>query len=160
MRRLTAALLTVATLVVTATPAAAADDVEPCDLLARRQITRVFGQRAGKPVDSLGPTFCQWKLAATDTRAPGQVNVLLETGKAAKRDYKLGKRLAGTAAEPVDDLGKKAFLSPDTGTLYVLLEGPSLFYVQANVYDADANRITDGVKDQLVTLATRAEARL
>ena len=160
MRRVAAVLVWVAAVLVGATPVGAADDPAPCDLLTRKEIRRVFDQKAAAPTQELGPTFCQWVLAATADRAPGQVNALLETGKAAKRDYRLGRQLAGSLAERVDDLGKKAFFTPDTGTIYVLAPGPALFYLQANVYDAEANRITDGLRDQLVELATDAEARL
>ncbi|MBM3659265.1 MAG: hypothetical protein FJW95_07145 [Actinobacteria bacterium] len=141
-------------------PVGAGDLPRPCDLLTRRQLTKAFGQPAGKPDDSLGPAFCQWTLAATPTRAPGQVNVVLETGARAKGGYATGERLAGTQAEPIADLGKKAFFAADTGTLFVLAAGPTLFYVQGNVYDAAANRATDGLKDTLTALAAKAEARL
>jgi len=146
--------------VVGAAPGGAAEAGDPCGLLTRREITRAFGQKAGAPSSSLGPTFCQWTLAATPAHAPGQVNAVLESGKVATRDYKTGLQLAGALAEPVAGLGKKAFFTPDTGTLFVLADGPTLFYVQANVYDGDANRITDGLKDTLTTLAARAEARV
>jgi hypothetical protein len=165
MRRLAAAALTAAALLVAATPAAADGDHgdaggDPCHLLRRKEISRVLGQQAGPPTRSLGPMFCQWTLAATPTRAPGQVNTLLERGKAAPRDYRLGRDLAGARLEPVDGLGKKAFFTPETGTLFVLAAGPTLYYVQANLYDADANRLTEGLKDLLVALARRAEARV
>lgn len=167
-RRVAAALVVavaaVMAVVAGAVPAGADGDHgeggDPCHLLTRKEITRVFGQKASAPSSSLGPTFCQWTLAATPTQAPGQVNVVLEVGKVAARDYKTGRQLAGTLAEPVAGLGKKAFFTPDTGTLFVLAAGPTLFYVQANVYDGDANRITDGLAATLTTLATRAEARV
>ena len=38
--------------------------------------------------------------------------------------------------------------------------GPTLYYVQANLYADPETRITDGVEDGLVHLATQAGARL
>ena len=144
-----------------ALPAAAGEPrVGPCDLLTRKEVRAAFGQPAGRPSSELGPAFCQWQLAATDLHAPGQVNTLLERGKAAKRDYRLGERLAGPLAQPIAGLGTKAFFTPDTNTLFVLTAGPTLLYVQANVYDADANRISDGLLETMVDLATRAEGRV
>lgn len=163
MRRRAAATCALVALCAVAWPTpggAGRGDADPCALLTRKEITRVFGQKAAPPSRSLGPTFCQWTLAATPTQAPGQVNVVLESGRAATRDYKMGARLAGTLAEPVAGLGRKAFFTLDTGTLFVLAPGPTLFYVQANVYDGDANRVTDGLKDKLIELATAAEARV
>lgn len=160
MRRLVVVAAVALALCAPAGPAGAGDDIGPCDLLTRKQITRAFGQRTSRPKSSLGPTFCEWKLAASADHAPGMVNAVLERGKAATRDFGTGEDLAGAVGQPIEGIGTKAFYTPDTGTLFVLAPGPTLFYVQANVYDGAANRITDGLVEKLTVLAKQAEARL
>jgi hypothetical protein len=159
MTRYAAALGAVVVLaIVVARPAVAGAEPEPCALLTRSRIAAVLDQRAGKGSDELGPTFCQWRLRATPTRAPGQVNALVEHGRRAKADFAAVKRIVD--AEPVDGPGRDARYVPSSGTLWVLGAGPTLFYVQANIYDLDRNRVTDGLLDQLLALATQAEAKL
>ena len=130
-----------------------------CSMLTRAEIAAAFGQPAGKGSHDLGSTFCQWDLAATDSRARGQVNAFVARGKAAKRNYAPMANAVGDRQE-VAAIGRKAFYRPSTGTLVVLLDGATFFYVQANLYADPQTRITDGVMGGLVQLATTAEARL
>lgn len=172
MRRLAAAALVAVAVAATVTGPATAGSAgaasgrgseavtDPCKLLTRAEVAAAWDQPAGRPQRLLGPTFCQWDLAATAERAAGQVNTLLERGSAARRDFRLARRLGDTGASTVAGLGRKAFFAPDTGTLFVLADRRTLFYVQANVFAPDATRITEGTLDTLVALATRAEARV
>lgn len=164
MRRVAAARLAAAVSVgvlgaVAPAGAASGGATKPCKMLTRAEITAAFGQPAGKGSDALGSTFCQWDLAATDDRAPGQVNVFVARGTAADKNYKLVARSIEDL-EPVSGIGRKAFYTPSTGTLFVRADGTTFFYVQANLYADATTRITDGVDDGLVQLATQAGARL
>lgn len=139
---------------------AAGAGTPPCRVLRRAEITAAFGQPATRGSNDLGTTFCQWDLAATPDRASGQVVVFVAHAKAATRAYRLMVDGA-EAREPVGALGRRAFSAPSTGTVFVLIDRSTFFYVQANLYAADATtRITDGVQAGLIQLATRAEARL
>jgi hypothetical protein len=164
VRRVTAALLAAAVgvgVLGAAAPASGASGgaAKACALLTRPEIDAAFGQPAGKGSDDLGSAFCQWDLAATDDRVAGQVNAFVARGKAAKRNYVPMAKAVGDRI-PVAGIGRKAFYRPATGTLFVLLDGATFFYVQANLYADAQTRITDGVHDGLAQLATQAGARL
>jgi len=156
------AALALVALALPAGPALAADDRRsggnPCKMLTRGEVADAFAQPAAKGSRALGPTFCQWDLVATAERAVGQVNGLLERGKAANRDFRLAGDFADTVA--VEGIGRKALYTPSSTTLWVLEAGPTLFYIQANVFAPDGSRVTEGVLDVLTGLATRAEARV
>ena len=143
-----------------ASPAGAVGIPRPCTLLKPAEITAAVDQPAGPGTDELVPHVCQWSLIATADRAAGTVNAFVERGKRSKRDYALGAKLNAEDVERVTGLGRKAFYAPSTGALWVLEDASTLYYVQANVYDVDATRITTGVKDALVELAKQAEARI
>jgi len=164
VRRVAAAMLAAAVgigVFGVAAPAGAASTgtSKACATLTRAEIAATFGQPAGKASDDLGSAFCQWDLAATDSRARGQVNAFVARGKAAKRNYVPMANAVGDRQE-VPGIGRTAFYRPSTGTLFVLVDGATFFYVQANLYADAQTRITDGVEDGLVQLATTAVARL
>ena len=160
MKRLAAvvAAAVVAVTGVAGVPAGAADEVDSCDLLTRKEITRELGQRARAGDDDLVKGLCQWNLVATDDRAPGQVNAWVERGDGASRQFRLAAQIVGT--EPVDGLGRKAAFNAESGTVFVLLDGSTMFYVQVNVYDGAQVRLTDGLLEHVSALAEKAEARL
>jgi hypothetical protein len=130
----------------------------PCELLTRREISTALGQPARKTDFDLGPTFCQWRLAATTERAVGQVNTLLERGERAVRDFRVVSEFVD--AVPVPGIGKQAYYLPSTGALFVRDRGRTLFNVQVLVYDPDGTRRVDGLQDLVVDLTRRAGARV
>ena len=165
MTRLVGAVLAGVALVALALPAGTAVAADgrtsgsnPCKMLTRGEVSDAFAQPATKGSRALGPTFCQWDLSATADRAVGQVNGLLERGKAATRDFRLAADFADT--EAIEGVGRRALYTPSSTTLWVLDRGPTLFYVQANVFSPDGSRVTEGMLDRLTGLAARAEARV
>ena len=162
MRRLAAATLLVAVLWAgNMAPATAGDDGgagDACRLLTRAEIRRALGQEAARPTQDLGSAFCEWRLKPTAQRAPGQVNTLVEQGRAAKRDFAAASAFADAVV--IDGVGRRAVFVPSWGAIFVLGPGRTLFTVQVSLYTSDALPVTDGVQESLVALATRAEARL
>ena len=164
MRRLGVAACAVVVLVLGAHPAGADGDhgggADACGLLTRKEIAAVMGQEAGKGTAASAPGTCQWRLVETADRAPGQVNAQVIRGADARTQYRLGAKLSPEEHTGVEGLGRKAFFAPGSGTVWVLVDSRTMFYVQANTYDAAANRITDGLEDQLTELSARAVARV
>ncbi len=131
---------------------------KPCKVLTRAEVTAAFGQPAGK--GERRPRLDVLPVGPRRHRGPGT-----GPGERLRRARQGGQaRLQARGrlhdAEPVDGLGRVAVYLPSTGTLWVLAPGPTLYYVQANLYADAETRITDGVEDGLVQLATQAEARL
>lgn len=157
---LAAAVVAVTGVGLAGVPAGAADEVDSCDLLTRKEITQAFGQRARAGDDDLIEGVCQWRLKRSEVRSPGQVNAMVIRGADARAQFRLAQSLFSESNVAIDGLGREALYSSESGVVWVLVDNRTAFYVQGNVYDADANRITDGLQDTLTTLATTAEARL
>ena len=162
MRRVVATLAAavVAVTALAGVPAGAAGEVDSCGLLTRKEITQAFGQRARAGDDDLIEGVCQWRLKRSDVRSPGQVNAMVIRGGDARAQFTLAQSLFSESNVAIDGLGREALYSSESGVVWVLVDNQTAFYVQGNVYDADANRITDGLQDTLTALAEKAEARL
>ena len=164
--RAVAALALVATVAITGSSgvgiaaAGAATKPDPCKLLKVDEITAALDQPAGPGSNDLAPTVCQWSLFATADRGAGLANAFVERGRRAARDYATAREFNAGDRERVGGLGRKAFFTPSTGTVFVLEDGTTMFYVQANTYSPDKTRVTTGLRDALVELAKQAEARI
>ena len=100
------------------------------------------------------------RLFATADRGVGLANAFVERGRRAAEDYATAREFNAGDRERVGGLGRKAFFTPSTGTVFVLEDGTTMFYVQANTYSPDKTRVTTGLRDALVELAKQAEARI
>ncbi|GMU77734.1 MAG: hypothetical protein AMXMBFR46_05320 [Acidimicrobiia bacterium] len=110
--------------------ASAASSPEACRLLTAREITAALGQPAAKGAPGSAPRVCDWRLAATDVRPIGSVHALVTRGGDAKRSFALARQFHLDDREPLDGLGRRAFFAPTLGTVWVLEDRSTVFYVQ------------------------------
>jgi hypothetical protein len=137
--------------------AATGSPPEACGLLRASDIARVLGQPAAKGTPGYAPGVCDWRLTATATRPAGTINALVERGRRARRSFALAAEFHATEREPIPGLGRKAFFAPSLGTVWVLSDRSTVFYVQG-VYPRGS---TDPVslRAALIDLAEVARAR-
>lgn len=140
-------------------PAGAAAKPEACSLLRVNEIARALAQPTSKATPSTFPEACDWQLAATSTRPIGSVHALVERGSKARAAYKLASDFHVDDREALTDLGKKAFYAPSLGTVWVLEDNSTVFYVQGT-YPTGSQLDAASLREALVGLAGRAEARL
>ncbi len=141
-----------------ADPAAAAKP-EACSLLRVNEITTALSQPTSKAKTSSVPEVCDWQMDATATRSIGSVHTLVERGSRARASYKLASDFHVDDREPLTDLGKKAFYAPSLGTVWVLEDNSTVFYVQG-VYPTGSQVDAASLREALLELAGRALARL
>jgi hypothetical protein len=139
-----------------ALPAAKASS---CSMLRSAEIQRALGQPVGAAKKSTAPGVCDWAVEATATRPAGSVHALVERGSRAQADYTLATKFSVEDALPVSGLGRKAFYTPALGTLWVLKDAKTLFYVQG-LYPPGTDLGALHVQDALVKLAGKAAGRV
>ena len=140
-------------------PAGAASKPESCALLRVNEIATALSQPTTKAKASSVPGVCDWPLNSTATRPTGSLHTLVLRGSTAKASYKLASQFHVDDRETLTDLGKKAFYAPSLGTVWILEDDSTVFYVQG-VYATGAEVDAASLREALVGLAIRAEARL
>jgi hypothetical protein len=155
-----------------ATPAAGASANKvknACGLLDAGEIEQVFGvpvEEGEKTSDLAGTgTQCEWQIGDPDgTGQNGTLTARLQRGSGptgAKAAYDVGKKqsLEGDGAE-VDGFGRDAYYDPFTGTLDVLKNKKTGFYLQGIVFVSGATQVApDELQAQLEDLAEIAIER-
>ena len=142
-----------------ATSASATSKPESCALLRAKEISEALTQPASKAAPSSVPEVCDWRLDSTATRPIGSVHTLVQRGSVARRSYALAADFHADDREPLAGLGRKAFYAPSLGAVWVLEDTSTVFYVQG-VYPTGSTLDAADLRDALVRLAGRAEARL
>jgi hypothetical protein len=155
-----------------ATPAAGAPAQKvknACGLLDAAEIQQVFGvpvEEGEKTTDLAGTgTQCEWQIGDPDgTGMNGTLTARLQRGSGptgAKAAYDVGKKqsLEGDGTE-VDGFGRDAYYDPFTGTLDVLKNKKTGFYLQGIVFASGAAKVApDELQAQLQDLAELAIER-
>jgi hypothetical protein len=132
---------------------------ESCGLLRTAEVTHALEQPSVGPVAGAAPPLCDWSLRSTETRPAGAVSVYLRRGDDARKAYALAKEFHQDSQVRLRGLGQRAFYAPALGTVYVLEDPETLFYVQG-AYPTGANVDADGLQRALVGLAGKAERRV
>jgi hypothetical protein len=145
----------------TASMAAAAKSPgrESCGLLRTAEVTQALEQPSTGPLAGPAPPLCDWSLTPTDTRPGGAVSVYLRRGDDARKAFALAKEFHQDSEIRLRGLGQRAFYAPALGTVYVLEDPETLFYVQG-VYPTGSTVDADGLQRALVGLAGKAERRV
>jgi hypothetical protein len=119
----------------------------------------VFGQPVSNGTPSSAPSVCDWKLKATAGHPVGALHALVERGANARKSYSLAQKLQEpTDRVAVPGLGRKAFFATSLGTIWVLVDDSTVFYVQG-LFPKGAYTV-DAVRDSLTHLAKTAERRI
>ncbi len=162
MRALTKLVLGCAVAAAVAAPAGAlpAKAKNACALLKTSEVEKEFGPDVTKPTQGPGPA-CNWELG-TEPGATGSGTVgtfLLRTQ--AKVAFN-GNRSTDPQATDIDGLGEDAYYTPSTGTVWVLKNSKTMFYVQGVIVGENVGRDEDAapeLEDKLVRLAKKARKR-
>jgi hypothetical protein len=139
--------------------AAKAPARESCGLLRTTEVTQALEQPATGPVVGPAPLVCDWALQPTETRPGGAVSVYVRRGDDARKAFTLAKEFHQDSQVRLRGLGQRAFYAPGLGTVYVLENAETLFYVQG-VYPTGSTVDAAGLQLALVGLAGRAERRV
>lgn len=145
--------------VVSVASAARTPDRESCGLLRTAEVTQALGQPATGPTAGAAPLLCDWSLQPTETRPLGAVSVYVQRGEDARKAFALAKEFHEDGRVRLRGLGRRAFYAPGLGTVYVLEDAETLFYVQG-VYPTGATVDAAALQQALVGLAGRAERRV
>jgi ABC-type phosphate transport system substrate-binding protein len=164
-RRLTAVFVAVIIVgVAVLVPAlGAAASSNPCTLLKRGEIKRVFAQSTEKPTKGTvgGPVAasCVWKMANTAQKPSGSVSTFVQT-VGAKIAFETNRKTLQTSS--VRGLGKAFYQATGTsGGVVWVLKGTSLLTVQGVFFSVTEPRVDAAVlKRELVALAKVARKRL
>ena len=116
-------------------PAAHAKTRDPCKLLKRAQIAKVFGQKAGPPDTGEPPPLfeqCYWNLEATDGQPAASIGTTVQT-LAAKSTFEVNRE--SQFAQDVPSI-KDAYYDSDLRSLNVL-RGDVLLGVQLIYFDGE-----------------------
>jgi hypothetical protein len=162
VRALAKVVLGCAAAVAVATPADALPTKakNACALLTTSEIEKEFGPDVAKATKGPGPG-CNWELG-TEPGATGSGSIatfLLRTQ--AKVAFDVGRDTDSRTAD-VKGLGKDAYYSPSTGTVWVLKDSRTVFYVQGVIVGENVGRAENAapeLEDKLVRLAKKAEKR-
>lgn len=142
---------------------AAGAATNPCTLLKRGEIKRVFKQSAGKPTKATvgGPVAasCVWKLAQTVQKPNGSVSTFVQTVGA---DIAFDTDRKTLQTSTVRGLGKAFYQETgEAGGVVWVLKGGSLLTVQGVFISVGGPSIdAAALKHELVTLAKVARGRL
>lgn len=128
-------------------------------MLSSRAISAVLGQPVGPARASSVPGVCDWALTSGAATAVGSVHALVQRGDDARHAFRRAKRFHAGDREPVSGLGRAAFLAPGLGTIWVLHDRSTVFYVQRAVPSGLAVDPA-ALRAQLLALAGIAEARI
>lgn len=132
---------------------------ESCGLLRTAEVSLALEQPATGPVAGAAPLLCDWSLQPTETRPVGAVSVYVRRGEDARKAFALAKEFHADSQVRVRGLGRRAFYAPGLGTVYVLEDAETLFYVQG-VYPTGSTVDAAGLQQALVGLAGKAERRV
>ncbi len=142
-------------------PASAGAPKQPtaCKVLARAEIREVVGtsvQRSKRRQHTpKSASICNWDVGGRDSGAI--VSVWVQRGRPARQGFDVSERVFGIGSEPLPQLGRLAFYSPDAGAAYVL-DGSTLLYVQR--LDETGDTDATALRDQAVALTELAVERL
>jgi hypothetical protein len=131
-----------------------------CALLKTSEIDKEFGPDVAKPTRGPGPA-CNWELGtAPGASGSGTIGTFLLRTQA-KVAFDVGRDTDSRTTD-VDGLGKDAYYSPSTGTVWVLKDSRTVFYVQGVIVGENVGRgedVAPDLEDRLVRLAKKAEKR-
>lgn len=140
--------------------AAPAKAKNACGLLTTAEVKAQFGPDVGRGKKGIGPG-CNWEIG-TEPGVAGSGTVatflLRVQGKAA---FEVGRDTDPDATD-IEGLGKDAYFTPSTGTVWVLKNSKTTIYVQGVFVGENVGRDEDAVPDlerKLTTLAKKALKR-
>jgi hypothetical protein len=131
-----------------------------CSLLTTSEIKAQFGPDVGRGTKGIGPG-CDWEVGTEPgVTGSGAVATFLLRVQA-KASFAAGRQTE-PSAETVRGLGKDAYYAPGTGTLWVLKNPKTTFFVQGVFVGENVGRDEGAVPDlegKLTTLAKKALKR-
>jgi hypothetical protein len=140
--------------------AAPAKAKNACGLLEKSEIKAQFEGDISKPVSGPGPG-CTWEIVVGgDPAAVGSGTVgtfLLRTQ--AKAAFEVGRQTDPDTTD-IEGLGKDAYYAPGSGTIYVLKNSKTVYFVQGVFIGENVGRDQDAVPDleaKLTKLAKKAQ---